>query len=92
MSEMICPYCEKDIPAPEEQRDQNTCYSTECPECGKTFVFWVEYYPSYTEEKAPCLNGGEHDWQPICGAPAEYFANRRRCSYCQEEKELEPRL
>jgi hypothetical protein len=82
---MDCPYCGEEVDAPGECHNPDIAYQNECSHCDKTFVFYVEYYPSYTEIKAPCLNGGDHDYQPIVGFPVEYFANKRRCSYCAEE-------
>lgn len=38
-----------------------------------------------------CLNGEEHKWEPIIGAPEEYFKDMYRCKFCQEEKKLRNR-
>ena len=85
-----CPYCEEEVNVPDECAEPNVPHEAECPHCGKNFIFYVEYYPSFVELKAPCLNGEPHDYQPICGAPAEYFVNKRRCSYCANEITLPP--
>lgn len=80
-----CPYCHEETPVPDECNEQDTPYEAECENCGKNFIFYVTWYPSYSETPAPCLNGGQHDYQKITGCPEEYFANKRRCSYCGDE-------
>ena len=85
---MECPYCEEETSVPDECNEPEVPHEAECEHCGKMFIFYTEWDPSYTANKAPCLNGGEHDYQPIIGFPVEYFANRRRCSYCAAEVEI----
>ncbi len=85
-----CPYCEEEIEDPDDCYEPDTIYHEECPNCGKNFVFTLEYSRDYYPEQAPCLNGGEHDWREIAGAPFYHFANRRRCHYCDAEKILKP--
>ena len=80
-----CPYCEKDVEPVDDCYESNIPYEAECPHCHKTFIYYVEYWPSYTANIAPCLNGGEHDLQPINGYPKEFFENKLRCKYCQTE-------
>jgi len=87
MSELECPYCNCEVEQ-NEDREPGVLHEKECPHCGKNFVYSIEYYPSFTASAAPCLNGGEHDYQPIAGIPAEYFENKRRCSYCDREVEV----
>ena len=83
-----CPYCGEETPVPEECHEQDAPHEAGCINCEKRFIFYVTYYPSYSENKAPCLNGGAHDYQPIGGFPEEYFSGRRRCSYCGEEERI----
>ena len=83
---MLCPYCDKEVDTPDDSSHPETPYENECPHCGKSFIFYVEYDPSFNTNKAPCLNGGEHDFQPIIGWPKEFFLNKFRCSYCAIEK------
>jgi len=79
-----CPYCEKDV-IPGEGYDQEVLYEQECSYCGMTFTYFIQYEPSYTSQKAPCLNGGDHDFKKIIGCPEEYFKDKYRCSYCEQE-------
>lgn len=81
-----CPYCESEFEAPEGDHDTCASYDEECPDCGKKFVFEVEYEKNFYPRKADCLNGGEHDWRQTHGAPANYFAGRFRCANCSAEK------
>lgn len=83
-----CPYCEHEIEDPEDCYKTDTCYEYECNNCNKTFTFFVEYSRNYNACKAPCLNGGDHDWKPRIGFPAEWFKDEFRCSYCKEEKTI----
>lgn len=85
MSELTCPYCSKEV-EPGEGREQDVTYEKECPHCEKNFVYTVEYWPSYSESQAPCLNGGEHNFEKIHGYPEWYFKNKFRCSHCAEER------
>lgn len=83
MTGPTCPYCNH-----ENERDDignPDDYETECSECEKTFMYSVEYEPIFASRKADCLNGGEHEYRPMIGAPAEYFANRLRCWVCRCE-------
>ncbi len=91
MSYFVCPYCGKEINADlSEYNRENEKYTyDECPHCGKSFVFCVEWIKTVDTYKAPCLNGEPHNWEKIVGYPKEFYQNRRRCSYCDEEKILE---
>jgi uncharacterized protein with PIN domain len=82
---MDCPYCDGEVEAPEESNESGVPYENECPHCGKNFIFYIEWWPSYSPSKAPCLNGKPHNYIPIIGVPKEYFENKRRCSYCADE-------
>jgi hypothetical protein len=88
MSDLICPYCEKEVKPDEDCCEQDTPYEKECEFCEKSFIYFIDYDPCYTEKKAPCLNGEEHDFQPIIGYPSEYFKNKMRCSFCSEERDF----
>lgn len=83
--DLECPYCEKwQEPSP-DNRDVDVPYEHECEFCEKNFQYTIEYTASYDSSKADCLNGSPHDYQEIRGFPKEYFANKRRCSMCDDE-------
>lgn len=89
MSYFICPYCDKENEDPYlEQPRVDEVFEHECEHCEKNFVFTIDWNISYSEEKADCLNGGEHNWEKICGYPEEVYRNKRRCSMCDAEKKF----
>lgn len=87
MKDIECPYCEKWFNISNDDGhgcDESKKYEQQCPNCEKNFVFTVSYTPNYSAEKAPCLNGGNHNWKR-----AFYLSLGRifmRCSCCGEER------
>lgn len=88
MSEIECPYCEKGCGYPDEHQDEGVPVEMQCPHCNMNFVYYAEYSVDYDSEKAPCLNGEEHKWEPMIGVPEEFFKDKYRCKFCQEEKKI----
>jgi len=86
MNEIECPYCNANCGIPDENTGEGEHTEWECETCGKSFVYYVEYSADYYSEEAPCLNGGEHKWQSMVGAPEAFFKNKYRCDYCQKEE------
>lgn len=81
-----CPYCEEEIDLDNgEGRQEDEVYEDTCPHCYRSFVYTISYSVHYYPEKAACLNGEPHDFQPIHGSPKKYFEKRRRCSMCSKE-------
>jgi len=83
--DLECPYCEYPVQPGEEDREEDIPYERECPHCDMVFTYYINYTINYTSQKAPCLNGEEHDFQKIKGYPEEFFRNKYRCSYCEQE-------
>ena len=84
--EIICPYCKKKFNLDQNKNYQDDVkYKTQCPKCGKWFVFQL-YDTDCLATKAPCLNGGQHDYQLIKMLPEE--ESKMRCSICNQEREL----
>ena len=81
-----CPYCGEEIEYNGDGCDSGEQLEEECPKCEKIFMLSVEYYPSYSTEKAPCLNDGKHNWEQLVGVPKEYFEKRERCNICNKER------
>jgi len=85
MRDIYCPYCYTEQEASDEDNEEDYTYEHECKHCGKVFGYQVSWNPSYHEFKLPCANGEEHLWKEIRGWPKEYYENRRRCAYCDQE-------
>ena len=83
--ELECPYCGYETEVPEECYEQDKLHEAQCDGCEKYFTFNVGFHPCYTEYKADCLNGGEHNMSPIIGLPKEYFKDKFRCGACGKE-------
>lgn len=75
MSDLECPYCEKEQEvchddgfgfAEDERHEQ------ECSDCGKTFVFTTSISFYYEPYKADCLNGSDHALKMNACCPREY--------------------
>lgn len=81
-----CPECAAAVTPCSEQHEPDTPIERECQACGKTFLYQIQYLPTYSSWAAPCLNGEQHDYQPIRGWPEEHFARLRRCTHCLHEK------
>lgn len=71
-----------------EHCEPNKSYDQKCPYCERTFIYTIEYYPSYYSKKAPCLNGEPHDWQDILEDEyyRRFFSVWRRCKCCEKEE------
>lgn len=89
MTELICPYCDETCEPSPDSNEPNVTYEHECEHCGKNFVYTLEYYAHYSESRADCLNGSEHDWQDIKGWPPEHFTGKQRCSNCDKRREVQ---
>jgi len=91
MMDIECPECGHEFDICNDDGhgcDPSDTYQEKCPKCNKYFVFTVDWSPTYYELKAPCLNGGKHEWEKIHGVPEIYFENKYRCKYCEEEIEI----
>lgn len=87
MYDINCPYCNAQL---DIDHDDGLGYAEEethqqqCNKCNKYFVFTTSISFSYYPEKADCLNGGEHDYEPTITCPKEY--TKMRCTMCDEER------
>ena len=89
MGDLYCPYCDHNCgDHVDDCHEQDTQYEHQCPSCDKNFTFTICYYPIFSSEKASCLNGGEHEWEEMCGAPAEFFKDKYRCQGCGKEETI----
>ncbi len=86
-----CPYCGKEQEINHDDGygyEEDGVFQQECPYCDKIFVFTTSISFYYDVEKAPCLNGSEHDWRPITGWPKEHFIGKEMCQCCGEERQI----
>ena len=87
MKDINCPYC-----GAEQYIDhvdgngygEDEKHQQQCSNCEKTFVYTTTISFYYDADKAECLNGGEHDFQPTHTSPREY--TMMRCAMCDEER------
>lgn len=64
----------------EDVRHEQQCHS-----CDKIFVYTTSISFYYEAEKADCLNGSEHNFQPTRTYPKEY--SQMKCTICDTERE-----
>ena len=91
MSDVNCPYCDAEIEINHDDGygyAEDVAHQQECGKCGKTFVYNTSISFYYEAEKADCLNGQPHDYQPTHTCPKEY--TRMRCSMCDNERAMTP--
>ena len=89
MKEIECPYCEHDFDLNHDDGayyDESDSRETECPKCEKSFMVHSYQSWSFTGEKADCLNGSPHTFEPQSGFPRELFHGRFMCKDCGEEE------
>jgi DnaJ-class molecular chaperone len=89
MSDLECPYCEKDCDVCHDDGfgyEEGVKHQMECPHCEKSFVFETSISFYYEPEKADCLNDGKHDYQLTHTYPKEF--SKMRCSMCGGEREM----
>jgi transcription elongation factor Elf1 len=84
MSELECPYCGTYQEASCDNYNTGELYEHECEGCGKNFTYEIEYEPVYSEYKADCLNGGEHDWVDVVSTSKIAYAGVKQCRGCHE--------
>jgi transposase-like protein len=87
MSDLECPYCEKDCEVCHDDGfgyEEGIKHQMECPHCGKSFVFETSISFYYEPEKADCLNGSKHKWKQSRTFPREFSV--MYCEMCGEER------
>jgi hypothetical protein len=85
-----CPYCDANQEICHDDGygyEEDRIHQQEC-DCGKTFAYTTSISFYYESFLAPCMNGGEHKWEKIVGVQKEFFKDKYRCEYCEEEKTI----
>ena len=93
MSDVNCPYCDKEIEICNDDGfglDESKTHQYECPHCEKYFVFTASICVSYEAGKADCLNDGQHHYKMTRHYPIRY--RRMRCTVCGDEKSMQGEL
>ncbi len=86
MNDLYCPYCDENLgDYVDDCHEPDVQYEYQCSKCDKNFVFTITYYPTFSSDKADCLNGGKHKYEQINGIPREYFKDKYRCKDCGKE-------
>ncbi|MCG3203990.1 MAG: hypothetical protein KCHDKBKB_00667 [Elusimicrobia bacterium] len=83
-----CPYCGKGQEIDHDDGvgyEEDRTYRQDCADCGKTFVYTTSISFSYDAEKADCLNGSEHNYQPSHTFPKKY--TKMVCKMCDDERQ-----
>lgn len=58
-----CPYCGEYTDEPDESYEEDENYEVNCKHCDKYFFASPYYLKCWNDaKKAPCLNGGDHDY------------------------------
>ena len=82
-----CPYCNHPQNIDHDEGygyEEDITYQQECPNCEKIFVYTTGIIYVYDTHQADCLNGGEHDYQPVHHYP-KYWPSWVRCKLCDDE-------
>jgi NAD-dependent SIR2 family protein deacetylase len=77
MDDVECPYCAKYFDVDYCEREQGETFEYSCPHCEKMVFITLDFMPTFDIEKAPCLNGGEHDWYEISSS---FHGKYKKCN------------
>ena len=96
MKDVECPNCKVDLYIDHDDGDygytEGETFEQQCSECGYVFVYTTEIHFSYAVEKAPCKNGGKHQFEQSAGYPPGYMKNEQRCKVCGEDHLIDDSL
>lgn len=68
MSDVDCPYCGESVEIESPfGHDEGETYNTVCPHCDNGFAYDTIITISHDAWKAPCQNGGEHEFHESVG-------------------------
>jgi len=88
MSDVECPYCEKEVEICHDDGfgyEEGVDHNYQCDGCEKNFTFQTSILFSFEAEKAPCLNGeGDHVFRAVAHYP-NAWPDWVKCTICGEE-------
>lgn len=88
MKDAKCPYCDSFVEINHDDGygyEEGVLHQQECGNCEKTFTYTTVIIFSYETQKADCLNGSEHKYEPNTCFPREY--TKMECTECGETRE-----
>jgi hypothetical protein len=97
MSDVECPYCGEEQEVNHDDGygyEEGRTYEQKCGDCEKNFAFTTSISFYYATSKADCLNGAEHNYQPVCSTARDIWPDWKRCKDCDYEergKYVEPK-
>lgn len=87
MSDVECPYCGCGQEINHDDGygyDEDELHQQECDSCSKVFTYTTAVLHLYEASKAPCLNGGNHEWNPTHTIPR--WHTKMECDHCGETR------
>ena len=86
--DVSCPYCDQGLNICHddgEGYDEGETHEQECWKCNKIFTFTASITYSYEASAAPCLNGGEHEWQKLHHSDLATWPDSKHCVACGQK-------
>jgi hypothetical protein len=87
-----CPYCGKELDIDHDDGrgyEEDVTHQQQCTHCDKHFVFTTSIVFMYYPEKADCLNGKKHKWEPTATYPKKH--TQVLCQTCGEWRQPTPK-
>lgn len=88
MSDINCPYCGTGLEICHDDGfgyDEDARHEMECYECEKKFIFMTSISFFYEPFKADCLNGKEHNLEPVTSSAMYSYPDWVKCTDCDYE-------
>lgn len=92
MYDIECPYCNAELEVNHDDGfgyDEDVDYEMQCSKCDKYFTFTTSIHYYYHPKKADCLNGSEHNLEPVTHFPKRW-PDWKRCRDCSYEERGKP--
>ena len=86
--EIECPYCEEEQPIDHDDGagyTEGKLETQQCPYCDHYFTYTTSIVYHYEANKADCLNGADHKWEPTWGSCYPSFTRwgEYECATCE---------
>lgn len=83
--DLQCPYCEAGNEVCHDDGfgyEEGVAHEIECGSCEKSFIFFTAISFDYEPQKAPCLNGGEHEMGKVY---CSFYPDWMQCKICNHD-------